>query len=140
MNKKEIVVDATLDNLAMVQTFIETELERVECSLKLLLQISLAVEEIYVNIVHYAYPEGAVGSAVVTCAIDENEERIQICFTDSGVPYNPLMKEDVDITLTAQERQVGGLGIFMVKKSMDGLSYIYKDGKNILTIEKALSK
>ena len=134
---KDITVDATLDNLEVVQNFVSEELETQGCSMKVMMQIEIAVEEIYVNIVHYAYnPE--IGKATIRCEVTDNPMQVIIQFMDSGVPFDPLAKEDADITLSAEERQIGGLGIFMVKKSMDEVSYEYKEGKNVLTIRKVL--
>ena len=134
---KDITVDATLDNLEVVQNFVSEELESQGCSMKVMMQIEIAVEEIYVNIVHYAYnPE--IGKATVRCEVTDNPMQVIIQFMDSGVPFDPLAKEDADITLSAEEREIGGLGIFMVKKSMDEVSYEYKEGKNVLTIRKVL--
>ena len=134
---KDITVDATLDNLEVVQNFVSEELESQGCSMKVMMQIEIAVEEIYVNIVHYAYnPE--IGKATIRCEVTEDPMQVIIQFMDSGVPFDPLAKEDADITLSAEEREIGGLGIFMVKKSMDEVSYEYKEGKNVLTIRKVL--
>lgn len=134
---KDITVDATLDNLEVVQNFVSEELESQGCSMKVMMQIEIAVEEIYVNIVHYAYnPE--IGKATVRCEVTDNPMQVIIQFLDSGVPFDPLAKEDADITLSAEEREIGGLGIFMVKQSMDEVSYEYTEGKNVLTIKKVL--
>ena len=134
---KDITVNATLDNLEVVQNFVNEELEAQGCSMKVMMQIEIAVEEIYVNIVHYAYnPE--IGKATVRCEVTDNPMQVIIQFLDSGVPFDPLAKEDADITLSAEEREIGGLGIFMVKQSMDEVSYEYTEGKNVLTIRKVL--
>lgn len=134
---KDITVDATLDNLEVVQNFVSEELENQGCSMKVMMQIEIAVEEIYVNIVHYAYnPE--IGKATIRCEVTDDPMQVIIQFLDSGVPFDPLAKEDADITLSAEERQIGGLGIFMVKQSMDEVSYEYTEGKNVLTIRKVL--
>lgn len=134
---KELTVPATLENLDAVQGFIEGELETNGCPLKAIMQISVAVEEIYVNIAHYAYnPE--IGEATVRCSVEGEPLRVTIQFLDSGKPFDPLTKQDADTTLSAEEREVGGLGILMVKKSMDNLEYAYEDGKNILTLKKRL--
>ena len=134
---KDITVDATLDNLEVVQNFVSEELESQGCSMKVMMQIEIAVEEIYVNIVHYAYnPE--IGKATIRCEVTDDHMQVIIQFLDSGVPFDPLAKEDADITLSAEERQIGGLGIFMVKQSMDEVSYEYTEGKNVLTIRKVL--
>ena len=134
---KDITVDATLDNLEVVQNFVSEELESQGCSMKVMMQIEIAVEEIYVNIVHYAYnPE--IGKATIRCEVTEDPMQVIIQFLDSGIPFDPLAKEDADITLSAEERNIGGLGIFMVKQSMDEVNYEYMDGKNVLTIRKVL--
>ena len=101
------------------------------------MQIDVAVEEIFVNIAHYAYaPE--VGSTTVQVETASEPRRVTITFMDRGVPYDPLAKPDPDVTFSAEERQIGGLGIYMVKMSMDDVRYEYRDGQNVLTIEKAL--
>lgn len=134
---KSVTVPATLEQLDSVLDFINTQLEAADCPMKAQMQIDIAVEEIYVNIAHYAYnPE--IGEATVRCEVEEDPLRVTIQFLDQGVPYNPLEKDDPDVTLSAEERDVGGLGIFMVKKSMDNIAYEYVDGKNILTIQKGL--
>ena len=134
---KDITVDATVDNLEVVQDFVREELEKQDCSMKVMMQIEIAVEEIYVNIVHYAY-NPSVGKATIRCEVTDNPMQVMIQFLDSGKPFDPLAKEDADITLSADEREIGGLGIFMVKQSMDEVNYEYKDGKNVLTIKKVL--
>ena len=134
---KDITVDATVENLEVVQNFVSQELEEQGCSMKVMMQIEIAVEEIYVNIVHYAYnPE--IGKATIRCEVTEDPMQVIIQFLDSGRPFDPLAKEDADITLSAEEREIGGLGIFMVKQSMDEVNYEYKEGKNVLTIKKVL--
>lgn len=134
---KEMTVAATLENLDNIQAFVEEQLEENSCPLKAVVQISVAVEEIYVNIARYAYhPE--IGEATVRCSVGGDPLQVTIQFLDRGKPFNPLAKEDADITLCAEERAIGGLGILMVKKSMDQVEYAYRDGKNILTILKVV--
>ena len=134
---KEITVAATLDNRARVQESIEAELEGCGCPMRAMMQIAVAVEEIYVNIAHYAY-HPSVGEATVRCAVGGEPLQVTIQFLDSGKPFDPLKKPDADITLSAEEREIGGLGILMVKKSMDDVQYQYKGGCNILTLKKQL--
>ena len=105
--------------------------------MKAQMQIDVAVEELFVNIASYAYQPG-VGSATVRLETEQEPLTVAITFIDRGVPYDPLAKADPDVTLSAEEREIGGLGIYMVKKSMDGMAYQYKDGQNILTIRKKL--
>ncbi len=124
-----------MDNLDDVLMFIDGILEENECNMKVQMQIDVAVEEIFVNIASYAYTPD-VGMATIQTEILEDPKRIEITFIDKGIPYNPLAKEDPDTTLSAEERQIGGLGIYMVKKSMDAMRYEHTDGQNILTLVK----
>lgn len=130
-------VMAADENLQEVIDFVEEHLENMEASMKATMQVDISVEEIFVNIAHYAYaPE--VGEAVIEVEEDTEKGEISITFRDRGIPYNPIAKEDPDLSLSAEEREIGGLGIFMVKKNMDYMKYEYSDGQNILTIVKKL--
>ena len=134
---REMDIAATLENLDTVMAFVDQQLEEVGCSMKAQMQIDIAVEEVYVNIAHYAYnPE--VGDVTIRVQIEEEPLAVILTFIDKGKPYDPLAKEDPDVTLAAEDRQIGGLGIFMVKKSMDNVSYEYNEGRNILTLKKKL--
>lgn len=133
---KEFTVEAKVENLDKVIAFVNSELETADCPMKIQMQIELAVEEIFVNIAHYAYGE-ETGSATVTVDVSSGDTAV-ICFSDSGVQYDPLAKEDPDVTLSVDKRSIGGLGIFMTKKSMDHISYEYRDGHNVLTMEKRI--
>lgn len=131
---KELVIDASIENLDQVVEFVNESLEVSDCSMKIITQIELAVEEIFVNIAHYAYnPE--VGGTVIRIYVSDE---VVIEFEDNGKPYNPLLQIDPDITQGVEERDIGGLGIFMVKKIMDRVEYYHKDNKNILRISKVL--
>ncbi|MBQ9384336.1 MAG: ATP-binding protein [Ruminiclostridium sp.] len=132
---KELIVKATDEELDNVIAFVTGQLEAVDCSMKAQMQIEVAVEELFVNIAHYAYTPD-IGEAAIQTEI--TADTAEITFIDSGVHYDPLAKPDPDVTLSAEERQIGGLGIYMVKKSMDDMRYEYKDGRNILTITKKL--
>ncbi len=132
---RELTLTASLENLERVQAFVAEQMEEAGCPAKARMQIEIAVEEIYVNIAHYAYRPG-VGEATVRCEAGGNPPHVVLQFLDEGVPFNPLEKEDADITLSAEEREIGGLGILMVKKSMDLVEYQYEGGKNILTVKK----
>ena len=134
---KELVLEAKVENLTQVLAFIDQMLEAADCSMKVQMQIDIAVEEIFVNIASYAY-ETDTGQAVIKVDISGQPPIISMTFIDEGIPYNPLAKEDPDVTLAAEQRQIGGLGIFMVKKSMDDMYYEYKDGKNMLTLIKTI--
>ena len=133
----QLTVEAKTENLEEVLGFVDRHLETMDCSPKVSVQIDVAVEELFVNIAHYAYSPGT-GSATIGVEILKDPAAIAITFTDRGKPFDPLAKEDPDITLSAEERQIGGLGIYMVKKSMDEVVYEYKDGQNILRIKKNL--
>ena len=130
-------VEAKLDNLAQVTMFVDEQLEKIECPMKTQMQMDVALEEIFVNIASYAYGE-ETGMAEIIFDYKPETNDIYLTFIDSGVQYDPLAKEDPDITLSAAERQIGGLGIYMVKKSMDDVQYEYKDGQNILTLRKRI--
>lgn len=133
----EITVNARAENIGEVTAFVEEQLENMGSGMKAQMQISIAVDELFGNIVNYAYPNGE-GTATVRVEASEDGKKAVITFIDSGIPYNPLEKEDPDITLSAEDRPIGGLGIFMVKKSMDDMIYRYEDNKNILAIIKTI--
>lgn len=132
---QSLTVAAAVDNLDRVTAFVDAFLEERDCPMKTQMQIDLCVEEIFVNIAHYAYPDKD-GEAVIR--VSEADGIVELTFIDSGIPYDPLKKEDPDITLSSQERQVGGLGIYLVKKNMDTVAYRYEDNRNMLTMTKAL--
>ena len=133
----ELNIEAIEENLEQVMAFVDERLEAVGCSMKAQMQIDVAVEEIFINIAKYAYhPEK--GNAVVRVEVSDDPVQVAITFVDHGKPYDPLAKEDPDVTLGAEERPIGGLGIFMVKQTMDDVKYEYKDGSNIVTLIKNL--
>lgn len=133
----ELNVEAKTENLDQVLAFVDSHLEEKGCAMKVQMQLDVAVEELFVNIAQYAYHPD-IGKAIIRVEVQEEPLAVIITFIDNGVPYDPLAKEDPDITLSAEERQIGGLGIYMVKKSMDDISYEYKNGQNILRIKKNL--
>ena len=126
--------NASIDELDNVLNFIDNEIKDINDN-KLLTKFNLVVEEIFVNIVSYAYEDNS-NNNTVTISIKDNDDKTIITFIDSGKHFNPLIKDNPDISLSADERPVGGLGIYLVKKMMDNVEYEYKDNKNILTIEK----
>jgi anti-sigma regulatory factor (Ser/Thr protein kinase) len=130
---KELNIEARVENLDPVLDFINAELDKINCPLKPKRQIDIVAEEIFVNIAHYAYDSGT-GSAIIRVMISGNEVVLE--FEDSGKPYNPLEKADPDTTASAEDRSIGGLGIFMTKKMMDTVEYQYKDSKNLLRVKK----
>ena len=129
---------AKLDQLEPVQKFVLDQLRGFPHTERTRAQLDVAVEEIFVNIAHYAYRPEQLGEATVRCCVGGSPLQVTIQFLDNGTPFNPLAKEDADITLSAEERSIGGLGILMVKKSMDAVDYTYEGGKNILTIKKSI--
>lgn len=134
---KKLEISAEIKYLDEVLSFIDKNLELMECPMKTQAQLDVAVEEIFVNIARYAYGDGH-GNAEILFGISEEQPEVTIEFRDRGSPFNPLIKEDPDTTLSAEERKIGGLGIFMVKKSMDDISYRYEYGQNILRISKKI--
>ena len=134
----ERIFPAQQEQLEQVQRFIEEQVEQYNCPDKVKFQLEVAVEEIFVNIAHYAYRPEQAGTATVRCCVGGDPIQVTIQFLDNGTPFNPLAKKDADITLSAEDRRIGGLGILMVKKSMDTVDYTYEDGKNILTIKKSI--
>lgn len=136
---KELNLEATLENVETVTRFVEEQLEAVGCPIKAQMQINIAIDELFSNIARYAYnPE--TGPATVRVEVMKEPMEVVITFIDNGVPYDPLSREDPDTTLSAEERDIGGLGIFLVKKNMDEVAYEYKNGQNILRIRKDLGK
>lgn len=134
---KELTIAATVENIAVVTAFVDEQLEALDCPIKAQMQIDIAIDELFGNIAHYAYNPD-VGEAIVRVEVLEEPLSVMITFIDGGVPYDPLAAADPDTTLSAEERATGGLGVFMVKKSMDEITYRYEGGKNILSIRKKI--
>ena len=134
---KELTIAATVENIETVTNFVGEQLEAFACPMKARMQINIAIDELFGNIAHYAYdPE--VGDATVRVEVVKDPLSVIITFIDNGIPYDPLSAEDPDTSLSADERSIGGLGIYMVKKSMDEITYRYEGGKNILSIRKKI--
>lgn len=138
--RNKLTLEATVENLERVTEFVDRQLEKMGCPAKIRMQMNIAVDELFGNIAHYAYPKGKGMAAVeIEPSMREGEAAaVVVTFTDWGVPYNPLLQEEPDVTLSAEERQIGGLGLHIVKKSMDDISYEYKEGRNILKIRKRI--
>lgn len=135
--EKVLTVNASMDHLDEVIAFVEEQLESASCPLKVQGQICVSFEELYVNVVNYAYGEES-GECVIGMNISTvgNEKKMVLTVKDRGNPFNPLKKEDPDITLSVEDRPVGGLGIYMVKQSMDDVMYEYQKGWNVIKIVK----
>lgn len=135
--KKELNIEATMENLDTVLGFVEENLELAECPMKVAMKVVVCVEELFVNVVNYAY-DGSVGLCSVSFEMTDNiANKATITLSDQGKEFNPLEREDPDTTLDAEERDIGGLGIFMVKNIMDAIFYHRKDGNNIIIMEKS---
>ena len=134
---KEITVEAKVPNITAITAFIDEELEKAGCSMKAQMQLDIAADEVFANVSMYAYaPE--TGDVTVGLEIDGETKTATLQFRDRGIPFDPTLVEEPDVTLPAEKRRIGGLGIFMVKKSMDSVHYEYRDGQNILTITKKI--
>ena len=131
------VFPAKTDALADVLSFVEENLEGFDCPMKSQIALCVAIEEMFINIARYAYGDGD-GDMCLGIGFEEESRKVTFRMTDKGVPFDPLKKEDPDITLSAEEREIGGLGIFIVKKTMDTVAYTYENGENILTMTKKI--
>ncbi len=129
----EKIFSADVKELAAAIVFLEEELDKAKVHPKYMVTLGVALEELFVNVAHYAYPDS---SGTVKIGIDASGDSIVIQLTDSGIPFDPTALPDPDIKASAEERKIGGLGIYMVKKSMDTMTYEYRDNQNILTISK----
>ncbi len=132
---KELTLVAKIEKISEALDFIDAQLEALDCPMKAQTQINVAADEILSNIASYAYADGT-GDMTVRFEVLESPRTAVITFLDSGMPFDPLEIQDPDVTLPAEERSIGGLGIFLVKKTMDNMFYEYREGKNILRIEK----
>ena len=128
---------AKTESLSDVLGFVEQTLESYECPMKTQTAVCVAIEEVFVNVAHYAYGEGE-GDMTLGIGFDAENREITFKMVDKGVPFDPLKKPDPDITLSAEEREIGGLGIFIAKKTMDSISYAYENEQNVLTMIKKI--
>ena len=124
-------------NFSVAQDMVREFLEPCSCKMRTLLELDMLIEEVFINIAHYAYPDGE-GDATIELSLNDAKDTLCMTFRDKGIPYNPLLKESPDITSDANSRAIGGLGIFLVKKNMDSVSYRYEDGKNIFSMTKKI--
>ncbi len=135
--RKTITMDARVSNLEKALAFVDGALEELDCPMKQQMQVDLAVEEAFVNVANYAYGD-AVGPVTLSVEAEKETGEITVTLADGGTPFDPLAREDPDLTLPAEEREIGGLGILMVKKNMDEVSYAFRDEQNILTMRKKI--
>ena len=136
---KELVLKATLENVSKATAFIDEQLEAHDCSFKAQMQIDVAIDELLANISSYAYRDQAEGGDVrISFSYEDSSRMATIVLMDQGIPFNPLEQEEPDTELPAEERAIGGLGIFLVRKTMDHMNYRYDQGSNIVTIQKKI--
>lgn len=134
---KELSLEAKIENVDRVIEFINAELDALGCSSKTKIEINVAADEIFANIANYAYKPN-IGNATIQIEVIDNSKAVVITFIDKGIPFDPLIKKDPNVALSAEERDIGGLGIYIVKKTMDKVEYEYKDNQNILKITKKI--
>ena len=134
---QELNLEAAVANIPAVTDFVNAILEELDCPMKARMQIDVAIDELFSNIAQYAYAPGT-GPATVRVETEEDPRAVILTFIDRGIPYEPLAAEDPDITAPAEERSIGGLGVFLVKKTMDDVRYERRDGQNILRITKRM--
>ena len=136
---KELTVNAQIENLERITEFVNEQLAFYQCPKNAQIQIDIVIDELFGNIAHYAYKPDE-GPATVRVEVVKNPLSVVLTFIDNGIPYNPLEKSDPDTSLSADEREIGGLGLYMVKKTMDEIVYEHKNGQNILKVKKNLEK
>ncbi len=128
-----LTLPAETEHMAEALAFVTDFLDQTECGMRARIAFETVTEEIFMNIVHYS------GAPEAELTIDRTDDAVRLSFADRGVPFNPLAREDPDTTLSAEERNIGGLGIFMVKRMMDSVTYAYADGRNVLTVVKSIA-
>ncbi|MBQ6221889.1 MAG: SpoIIE family protein phosphatase [Solobacterium sp.] len=136
-NMNKMTVEAIIDNIPEVTAFVESKLEEIDCPTKIQNQIDIAIDELFSNIAKYAYTPDT-GPATVKVEVEKDPLAVIITFIDHGQPYDPLTTENPNLSLPAEKREIGGLGIYLVKKTMDDIDYEYKNGQNILRIKKEI--
>ncbi len=134
---RELIVDAKIENIPVITEFMDSVLEEYGCEMKPKLQIDVAIDEIASNIASYAY-KGHTGSIKIQIGQMEDKSKVIIRVIDGGMPFDPLQNETPDITTSAEEREIGGLGVHIVKNTMDSVEYKYENNKNILTLTKKI--
>ena len=134
---KELTLRAVTENIPAVTDFINGQLEALGCPVKARIQFDTAVDELFSNIANYAYGSGT-GDAEVRFSFDAATRTVCVAFSDGGTPFDPLSLDDPDVTSPAEERRIGGLGIFLVRKLMDRMEYRYENGRNLLSIYKRI--
>ena len=134
---KEWTFEAKIDRIPWLTEQVDALLEGLDCPIKAQMQIDVAIDELLANIASYAYETGE-GQVTVRFDFQPDNRTVALTFIDKGIPYDPLAKPDPDVALEVEKRSVGGLGIFLVKKTMDDMTYARRDGHNMLTIRKRI--
>lgn len=136
--QSSLILPNDVDTIPQLNEYIDCICEENGIDMEIAMSLNLAIEEAVVNVMSYAYPDGAQGDVKIESAVAPNQ--ITFVITDNGIPFDPTAKEDVDVTLSAEERPIGGLGIHLIRQIMTHISYERKDGKNILTLSKDTNK
>ena len=136
--QSSLILPNDVDTIPQLNEYIDCICEENGIDMEIAMSLNLAIEEAVVNVMSYAYPDGAQGEVKIESAVDSDQ--ITFVITDNGIPFDPTAKEDVDVTLSAEERPIGGLGIHLIRQIMTHISYERKDGKNILTLSKDTNK
>ena len=134
-DEKVLRIPAKLEGMDEVLDFVSSLVDAHGCTPQARSQLRMAMEELYVNIAHYAYPDGE-GWAEIRGSVEDGV--VMFTLIDGGTPFDPLAKPDPDILLSGEERRIGGLGIYMVKSMVDEVEYTYLDGCNRLTLKKQI--
>ena len=134
ISHRSITLTNDVQEVPRLNVFVDEVCEDMGCDMETTMRMNLAIEEAVVNVIDYAYPSGTVGSIDINVTIYDNH--MEFVISDSGTPFDPTKKEDVDISLPVEERRIGGLGIHLVRQLMDKINYERKDGRNILTLIK----
>ena len=135
--QRSLTLPNDVETIPELNVFIDSVAEEIGLDMSLTMSLNLAIEEAVVNVMEYAYPQGEHGD--VTIDVTATDQWLQFILTDSGTPFDPTKKEEADTSLSAEERPIGGLGIFLVRQLMDSIEYAFKDGKNVLTLKKQLT-
>jgi sigma-B regulation protein RsbU (phosphoserine phosphatase) len=138
MKTRRLVLPNDIETIPQLNEFIDSVAEEVGLEMSLTMSLNLALEEAVVNVMEYAYPEGQKGNVEIEVTADQ--EWMTFVIADTGIAFDPTMKEDADTTLSAEERPIGGLGIFLVRQLMDVIDYKRQDNKNVLTLRKKLGE
>ena len=135
-SKHSLTLPNDIETIPQLNEFIDTVAEEIGLDMSLTMSLNLAIEEAVVNVMEYAYPEGEQGNVDIEVSADD--KWLTFIISDNGIPFDPTTQEDADTTLSAEERPIGGLGIFLVRQLMDSINYQRENGKNILTLSKKM--